>query len=139
MRTYLVTPIVNTILIINLLAQSTDDRAGTPLDTLFFLLLDHLVQNGHNPVFKCTVIRVGNEQISYPVQPVNSSLALPPKYIYIYINLPLLPQSRPIQMKVSQDRLSQTFYKIFLHTPGRCHKTIHEPMLSEKLEDFTET
>lgn len=69
LQAYLVTPVVYALLVIDFLAKTVDDCAWRPLDLLWpLLLLDHLVENGHDPVFECAVVRVGHEQVTDTIQ-----------------------------------------------------------------------
>lgn len=97
---YLPAPVVDALFIVDLLAETVDDLAGSPLDLLrTLLLLDHLVKDGHNPVFKLAVVGVGNQEISNAVQPGCQRALRAPGCS----DSPLLTQLRTVQMKLAED------------------------------------
>lgn len=67
--THLVAPVVHALLVINLLSQPMDDLARRPPHLLLaFLLRHHLVQDGHHPILKRAVIRIGDKQVPNPIK-----------------------------------------------------------------------
>ena len=85
-------PVVHRLLVVDPLSQELDHLGRGPdhslcvrrgLHThLLLLLLQHVIKNGHHPVFKVAVIVVGNDEISCAIQ------TLQPKITTIQIELP---------------------------------------------------
>ena len=48
--------------------KPVDDLARSPYDTLVVLLLQQLVQDGHQPLFELDVVVVGHQEVSNPEQ-----------------------------------------------------------------------
>ena len=62
-------PVVDRSLIVDLLAQAVDDLARGPVQRLVsllasLLLLEHLVENGHDPVLEGAVVAVGDHEVA---------------------------------------------------------------------------
>jgi len=83
---------------------------------LLFLLLDHPVEDGRDPLLKLAIVVVGHEQVAYPVEP-------------------LLAQCLAVELKVAHVGRRETLDKVLLYPTGRTHEHVHHAVLHEVADD----
>ena len=114
----LVRPVVDGPLVVDLLAQAVDDLGRGPLHRLLvvlgrLLLLEHLVQDGDDPVLEGAVVGIGHDQVADPVE----SLAA---------------ETGAVGAEGPHVRVAEAFYKVLLDAAGgrddaRDVLVLHEP------------
>ena len=114
---HFICPVVYRFLIIDLFAKPVDKCARGPNLTRLVLLLEHLVEDGHEPVLELAVVIVGHNQVPDAVHAA-------------------APQVRTVHVEVSEVCLTQAFDEVFLDTPCRGDNRADVLVLDEVKDDF---
>jgi hypothetical protein len=67
-----ITPIIDTVLVVDLFSKSVDKLSRGPPEVVFDLLLIHLGIERHQKTLELYVVIIGNEDISYPAVTIQS-------------------------------------------------------------------
>lgn len=83
------------------------------------LLLDHLVKDGHDPVLKRTVVRVGNQEVADTVET-------------------LLAETGTVEVELAKNGGAKALDKVLLDTASGGHKGVDELVLGKEEDDLAE-
>ena len=97
---HFVRPVVHRFFVVDLFAESPNERTWCPDDPCVFLLDEHLVQQMNEPVLEFAIVVIGYNQVP------NAVHASPTKI-------------RSVQVEVGEICLAETFYEV-LFDPSRC-------------------
>lgn len=117
----LIGPVVDRTLVVDLLAEAMDDLGGRPVDLLIgtlagLLLLQHFVEDGHDPVLKGAVVGVGDDQVTDAVEALAAEVGT----------------GRAERADVG---VAETLDEILLDAAGGCHDGRDVVVLDEPAED----
>ena len=115
---HLVRPVIYRSLVVDLLPQSPDERAGSPKGPCFVLFRQHSVQQRHEPVLKFAVVLVRYDEISDTIHAFSSQIGT-------------------IQPKVGQIGVTETFDEILLDPACGGDNGSNMLVFHEMQDDFT--
>lgn len=106
----LVRPVVDGVLVVDGLAKTIDDTAGSPARALAHLLVSHLLQHRHHEVLELAIVIVGDEQVAQAVDT-------------------LFAQVAALQLEVAQIRVSQALDEVFFDTTSSSDDGMNQVVL----------
>ena len=120
-------PVVDTALVVDLVAEPRDDATRCPskcLAVIFgwrgVLLAAHRIENRHHPIFKLAIVVVWDEQVADPVQT-------------------LLAQRRAVQVESAQIRRPEALDKVFLDAARSCDDRRDVLVLDKEVDHLAES
>lgn len=124
-------PVQHRLLVRDLQSQPPRDLAGRPVQLVFlvarlprlllgrFLLLQHAVEDGHQPILEGAVVAVGHQQVPNAVQSLG-------------------PETSPRGCERAQVGRGQALDQVLLHSSRRCDDGGHMAVLDEIAEGLSE-
>ena len=93
---------------------------GPPKSYFLFLLLKHVIEDRHDPVFEVAVVVVGNNEVSSAVQALQTEVTA-------------------VQIELADVELAHAFDEVLLDSSARCDNHIHQMVLHQVVNDLSHT